>query len=170
MAALRVARRARDETQGARDPSFCNLDGRDHVMLSQQEFAILRASLLFDPDRKLLVSKAFYEALFADAPDLQEMFSSDVFDQSRKFSATLVVAVNALSDWEVLHPVLEALARRQLSYGVTVGHYDVVGDALCTCLRQQGASKQERQVWAKVYRILATHMIAAAYPDATRGP
>ena len=88
-------------------------------------------------------------------------------EQARKFSATLVVAVNSLTDWEALQPSVEALARRHLTYGVELDHYEMVGTALQTALNRVGASADVCAAWRRVYGLLSEHMIATAYPQTT---
>ena len=109
-------------------------------------------------------SAAFYETLFRQAPGLRAMFPADLSDQGRKLCAMITAAINAAGDMETLAPVLAELARRHVAYGVTEGHYALVGRALLTTLEDLGASPSQVRAWAKTYGVLSKVMIDAAYP------
>lgn len=134
-------------------------------MLKTSDIDILRASALVMRDSKEAAAATFYDTLFEQAPDLRSLFPAQMTDQSRKFAATLAVAVNSLADWDGLRPIVEALARRHLTYGVKSEHYEVVGHALITTLRNFGANAEDIVVWEKVYGLLSNHMKATAYPS-----
>lgn len=133
-------------------------------MLTQSDLDILRRSALFVRESRNASTAAFYATLFRKAPELRSMFPQESTDQERKFAATLVVAVNSMSDWASLKPVVEALARRHVGYGVSAAHYDLVGAVLIETLEHLGADARELKVWRNVYGLLADHMIATAYP------
>lgn len=133
-------------------------------MLHIEEIELLRKTPLIMLGQKESAAEAFYQTLFEMAPEVRAMFPSQMTDQSRKFAATLIVAINSLSDWNALRPVIEALSRRHLNYGVAPDHYAIVGRALMKTLKQFGASSEELEVWSKVYEKLADHMITTAYP------
>lgn len=138
-------------------------------MLEKSEIALMRKTPLIMLDRKTLAAEVFYQTLFEMSPHLRDLFPEQMGDQARKFAATLIVAINALSDWDGLRPVIEALARRHLGYGVKKEHYDEVGEALLATLRKFDAQPDELAIWARVYRKLADHMTDIAYPSATTG-
>lgn len=115
-------------------------------------------------ENKEAAAGIFYENLFALAPELRSLFPTEMSGQSRKFSATMVMAINSLSDWEALRPIVEALARRHLSYGVELEHYEVLQRALIATLEELSATQAEIEVWRKVFKIVAGHMITTAYP------
>lgn len=133
-------------------------------MLKTSELDILRASALVMRDSKEAAAATFYDTLFQQSPELRALFPEQMTDQSRKFAATLAVAVNSLADWEALRPIVEALARRHLTYGVKPEHYETVGHALITTLQNYGARDRDIVVWEKVYGMLSDHMKATAYP------
>lgn len=133
-------------------------------MLTQTDISRLRNSALVIRKSKEASSAAFYKKLFDTAPELRRMFPDQMADQERKFAATLVVVVNSILDWETLRPVVEALARRHVSYGVRADHYKTVESVLLATLEDLGATKEDRAVWRKTFRFLADRMIATAYP------
>jgi len=135
-------------------------------MLDQHELHTLRATPLVTPQHKVDAAHTFYKTLFELSPELRDLFPSDLSDQVRKFSATLVIAINSLNDWQALQPVVEAIARRHVSYGVTKEHYGLVRHALVVTLNKLAASEEELEIWGRVYDRLARHMIETAHPEA----
>ena len=132
-------------------------------MLTQTDLSRLRQSALVMRESKEASAATFYANLFETAPELRSMFPDQLAEQERKFAATLAVVVNSVMDWESLRPVVEALARRHVSYGVTAEHYPTVGTILIETLHGLGASEDDLAVWRKTYGFLADHMVATAY-------
>lgn len=113
-------------------------------------------------------AEIFYAKLFEYDPRLRSLFKSDMTAQGRKLMQMLGTAVNGLDDLESLIEPLQALARRHLSYGVTVDDYTPVGNALLYTLKtglQSDFDQQTRQAWIKLFTVVATVMREAAYPE-----
>jgi len=108
----------------------------------------------------------FYQNLFAADPTLRPLFKSDMTEQGHKLTQMLGAAVSKLDDLEALVPVLQALARRHVGYGVQEQHYTTVGAALLKTLEQGlGAdfTPPVREAWAAVYGLVADVMIQASH-------
>jgi hemoglobin-like flavoprotein len=107
----------------------------------------------------------FYRRLFEIDPSLQGMFRGDMAEQRKKLMQMLTAAVKGLDRLDQLVPVVEELGRRHAAYGVLDAHYDTVGDALLWTLDMGlGAqfTRETREAWTTVYRLLATTMKEAA--------
>ena len=77
----------------------------------------------------------FYAKLFARDPAIGGLFSSsDMNVQARKLLEMIGNAVRLLDHPERLDPVLRALGKRHVEYGVRDAHYDSVGAALLETL------------------------------------
>lgn len=77
----------------------------------------------------------FYARLFARDPVIGGLFaSSDMNVQARKLLGMIGDAVLLLDHSERLDPVLRALGKRHMEYGVRDAHYDSVGAALLETL------------------------------------
>jgi hemoglobin-like flavoprotein len=130
-------------------------------------------------DQKLLVQKTFgmvapiadvaaglfYGRLFEVDPSLKPLFRGDTKDQGKKLMATLKIAVGSLDRLETLVPVVQALGRRHLAYGVRDEHYDTVGAALLWTLEKglgDEFTPEVKEAWTVVYGILAKVMKDAA--------
>jgi hemoglobin-like flavoprotein len=107
----------------------------------------------------------FYGRLFEVDPSLKPLFRGDVKDQGKKLMATLKIAVNSLDRLDALVPVVQALGRRHLAYGVRDEHYDIVGAALLWTLEKglgEAFTADVKEAWTVVYGILAKVMKEAA--------
>jgi hemoglobin-like flavoprotein len=107
----------------------------------------------------------FYQNLFAADPALRPLFKSDMTEQGHKLTQMLGAAVGKLDDLGTLVPVLQALARRHVGYGVQEQHYTTVGAALLKTLEQglgDDFTPPVREAWAAVYGLVADVMIQAS--------
>lgn len=73
--------------------------------------------------------------------------------------------VENLDRFHEVEPAIQELAVRHVGYGVKIGDYEVVGNALLWALGRTLApnfSAETRNAWAAVYLSLSTSMKAAA--------
>jgi hemoglobin-like flavoprotein len=106
-------------------------------------------------------AELFYARLFELDPSLRDLFPSDLREQRRKLMQTLTVAVRGLSNLESLAPVVRALGRRHVGYGVQPEHFDTVGTALLWTLAAglgPDFTDEVRDAWAAVYGLLGSVM------------
>lgn len=112
-----------------------------------------------------VAAQLFYTRLFTLDPSLAPMFKGEMREQGRKLIAMISVAVNGLSRIETLVPVIEALGRRHVGYGVRDHHYATVAEALLWTL-EQGMGKEftpeVKQAWTEAYGLLAATMQGGA--------
>jgi len=110
-------------------------------------------------------AKLFYDNLFKADPSLQPLFKGNMDDQGKKLLQMIGVAVSKLNDLDTLVPVLQALARRHVTYGVKDAHYDTVGAALLTTLEQglgEEFTPDVKDAWTAVYTVMAGVMVSAS--------
>lgn len=108
----------------------------------------------------------FYATLFEMDPTVRPLFPEDLTEQKKKLMATIGFAVGALTKPDELLPAVKALGQRHAGYGVKDGHYDVVGAALLSTLREglgEAFTPPVEQAWTLTYQTLATTMIDAAH-------
>lgn len=113
-------------------------------------------------------AEIFYAQLFKYDPSLKALFKSDMTSQGRKLMAALKLAVASLDNLEKLVPVLEKMAVTHVDYGVKVEDYTPVGNALLYALKQglgDELTPELRKAWADTYKVMATVMRQAAYPN-----
>lgn len=112
-------------------------------------------------------ARLFYDRLFELDPSVRPLFRTDLDEQGRRLMAMIAAAVNGLGDLPALLPVLQDLGRRHVRYGVTAGHYTVVGQALLDTLEKglgPDFTPEVRKAWTTVYNTIAGTMITAAGP------
>lgn len=107
----------------------------------------------------------FYARLFELDPALKDLFMEDIGEQGRKLMAMIGLAVRGLDDLPALLPVVQALGRRHLGYGVEDADYRTVGAALLWTL-EKGLGKEftseTRDAWATMYGVLSDTMRGSA--------
>ena len=107
----------------------------------------------------------FYGNLFAADPSLKALFKGDMDEQGKKLMQVLATAVNSLKNLPGLVPVLQALAKRHVGYGVKDEHYATVGGALLLTLSQglgDAFTDDVKEAWVTTYTLIADTMKAAA--------
>lgn len=108
---------------------------------------------------------AFYQRLFALAPDTRPLFTADMEQQGRKLFLTLATIVDALDRLETIVPTARELAIRHVAYGARPQHYRHVGTALLDTLRSEigaGFDADTEAAWVAAYTILSDVMLGAA--------
>lgn len=106
----------------------------------------------------------FYAMLFRNNPASRELFGGDMDSQVDKLMAMLAAIVDGLDEPEALAAIYAEMGRRHAGYGVTEAHYDDVGIALLSCLREtlgEDFTDEVETAWATVYGDIAEAMIAA---------
>ncbi|MDP1829321.1 MAG: methyl-accepting chemotaxis protein [Archangium sp.] len=138
------------------------------------DFAVIERSFERVAPRGAAFAQRFYENLFAAHPAVRSLFPGDMGDQSAKLLAALTVVVNNLRRPDKLNAAVDALGRAHAGYGVEAPHFDAVGAALVTTLRefdQARWSAQAESAWVRAYGLVAERMKVAlqAVVPAARG-
>ncbi len=111
------------------------------------------------------LARTFYGRLFELDPSVRRLFKRDMAAQRRKLIATIGTAVDAVWDLDAIVPILEALGRRHLNYGVRDADYPTVGAALLWALGEHlgpAFTAEVEEAWTAVYAILSETMTGAA--------
>ena len=107
----------------------------------------------------------FYDRLVELDPSLRSMFATDLGEQKKKLLQMLSASVTGLTDLPALEPIVRALGKRHVRYGVKPEHYGPVGTALLWTLRKglgEAFDAQHEAAWTKVYEILSKTMLDGA--------
>ena len=108
----------------------------------------------------------FYERLFAANPDLRSLFKSDMRIQGLKLMSMLAMVVYNLPEPGRVSRTIRELAARHVEYGVKLGDYDALREALLWTLEQalgEDFAPAAREAWVVCYEELADEMKAASY-------
>jgi hemoglobin-like flavoprotein len=134
-------------------------------MLTSEDITLVRESFAKVAPIKDVAADLFYERLFEIAPQVHQMFPSDLAEQKRKLMAMIAAAVGGLDDLPALVPVVKALGARHAGYGTRPEHYQPVAEALLWTLGKglgDAYTPEVATAWTKVYGVLAATMQAGA--------
>lgn len=109
----------------------------------------------------------FYDRLFEIDPSTRPLFRGDMTEQGKKLLKALTVVVKALDSLDTIIPAIQDLGKRHVSYGVTIAHWDSVGNALLWALAETFGDAFDDEVggaWAAAYGVIAQTAISASYP------
>ena len=108
-----------------------------------------------------IAADMFYARLFELDPSLRKLFKGDMKKQGGMLMSMIASAVRGLKDPNALIPVLTALGRRHVGYGVADAHYTTVAEALLWTLEKglgEDFDGETRKAWAAAYMLMATVM------------
>jgi nitric oxide dioxygenase len=128
-----------------------------------EQVRLVRASLPMVRERLEPASMAFYENLFAIAPDLRSLFRSDLHGQGMRFMSTLATIADLLDDPDALDADIGWLARAHAQVGVRAAHFRPMGMALMVTLGEtlgREFTPALQEAWHAAYDHFAAQMIA----------
>ncbi|MGH3867325.1 MAG: globin domain-containing protein [Pseudonocardiaceae bacterium] len=114
------------------------------------------------------VTQFFYAMLFVIAPATRELFPVNMQVQRSRFFRALLHIVHNVDRPDELVPFLRQLGRDHRKFGVLAKHYDAMGTALVTALKQYAGplwTSQVEQAWRDAYGLIAKTMQEAAEAD-----
>jgi hemoglobin-like flavoprotein len=133
--------------------------------MSAEDTTLVQATWRLVLPRKEEAAQLFYGKLFALEPGLRPLFKQDIDDQGRKLIAMVTAAINGLSRFEALEPVIRDLGRRHASYGMRDEHYGSVATAMLWMLElvlAHAFTPNVRTAWIRTYGVLSQIMLNAA--------
>ncbi|MEM8554438.1 MAG: globin domain-containing protein [Pseudomonadota bacterium] len=136
--------------------------------MTPRQAALVKQSFMRVFPAKAKLTVAFYERLFALAPDVRPMFSDDMRTQREMLGNTLAYMVKHLDKLDEASETAAILAKRHVRYGVEPHHFAVVGMALLQALQDctpAGLTEAETGAWTAAFETLSDLMIKAAWPE-----
>jgi NAD(P)H-flavin reductase/hemoglobin-like flavoprotein len=128
------------------------------VRLVRESFAVV------EPQAEK-VAQHFYATLFSIAPATREMFPVNMQVQRSRLLRALVHVVQMVDRPDDLLPFLRQLGRDHRKFGVVANHYEAVGMALLSAVKQYAKAAWTDEVeraWAEAYTIMARAMLEAS--------
>lgn len=107
----------------------------------------------------------FYQRLFAVAPQVRPLFSTQIEVQSKKLTQMLTAVIGLAEKPEEFRSTLEELGARHVEYGALPDHYPIVVDALLEMLEKVLGSEftpKLRNLWAGILNTIAQMMMNGA--------
>ena len=129
--------------------------------MTLREKQLVRESFLHIRQVAGPVSQLFYGRLFELEPELRRMFHDDIGRQGMKLMDMLSAVVENMDNMESLNPVLHAMGKRHVSYGVQSRHYETVEQALLWSLghaMEGDFDDEHRAAWRIVIRNISAAM------------
>lgn len=108
------------------------------------------------------LSMAFYDNLFAIAPEMRPLFRDDIASQGMRFISTLATIADVLGDPEALDTELSDLAGAHKRLGVEKAHFASMGSALMVTLGEtlgERFTPRLQGAWRAAYDHIADEMI-----------
>jgi hemoglobin-like flavoprotein len=112
----------------------------------------------------------FYARLFAAAPAVRPLFSSNMTRQKAMLLSALVLVRKLLRDLDSLVPTLRDLGARHVGYGARPEHYAVVGETLIgsmAAIAGQAWKPEYERAWSAALGLISAVMLEGAQ-DAER--
>ena len=138
------------------------------MSLTDTQKTIVQTTFAQVTDTDALAAR-FYARLFEIDPSTRPLFKGDMAVQRQQLIQMLSVVVNALDHIEQIVPAIQQLGQRHATYGVTIAHWDSVGEALIWTLAEtfgEAFTDDVAIAWTVAYALIAQTAIAASYPAA----
>lgn len=132
------------------------------MAVSEAQVRLVRASLSKVRMRLVPASDAFYENLFAIAPELRPLFRSDLQSQGMRFMSTIAVIADLLDAPAELGSAIDDLARSHSGVGVRGAHFAPMRIALMVTLAEtlgEEFTPELQAAWHAAYDHFTARMI-----------
>ncbi|SEM65226.1 Hemoglobin-like flavoprotein [Gemmobacter aquatilis] len=127
-------------------------------LITPDQISLVRSHVALLKGQEHAFAAAFYDRLFAIAPQVRPMFPADLADQGRKLMTVLAFAAATLDRPEALAPAARSLGARHVAYGVTADHFAPVAEALLISLAgwlRAGFTDAALEAWQAAITALA---------------
>jgi len=143
------------------------------VGMGSFDIEALRESLTMTAPHADKLAATFYSHLFAQRPELRELFPAGMEVQRSRLVGALVHIVGNVDNSTELVPYLRALGRDHRKFGVITRHYASLGSALVLAFREvlgTAWTKRHERAWIDAYDAVAMMMVGGADEDAVISP
>lgn len=130
-------------------------------MLSEKTVQIIKSTVPVLEVHGTAITKRFYEMMFANHPELLNIFNHANQKQGRQ-QAALANAVYAAAQYidklETIIPVVKQIGHKHRSLGIRAEHYPIVGQNLLAAIKDvlgDAATEDILQAWAEAYGVIA---------------
>jgi len=142
-------------------------------MLPARKLQLLRDTYSLIEPRAGFAGLVFYRNLFNLDPSLRTLFKTSIELQARKLMEALSYTIATFENADTLVPVLEAMGRRHVAYGVRGEHYESVIQALLQTFAEmlgREFSTEARETWEEALSFIAKVMKHGAAKSAFNSP
>ncbi|WP_461611298.1 NO-inducible flavohemoprotein [Cytobacillus kochii] len=130
-------------------------------MLKQETIKIIKSTIPVLEIHGTAITTHFYKRLFAEHPELLNIFNHANQKKGRQPKAlanVLFQAANHIEHLEELAPVVATIAHKHRSLGVKKEHYPIVGEHLLAAIKEvlgDAATEDIITAWAEAYEVIA---------------
>lgn len=138
-------------------------------MLTEEQVCLIRESAECLADANIPATNAFYASLFKTEPELRALFPEDMFEQSEKLWASIVLVVQSADDLTGILDALRGLGSRHVAYGAKPAHYPVVTDVLIktiSSIMRDKWSSSHHAAWKSALEAVCETMLEGAAQSA----
>ena len=137
-------------------------------MLSAQSAEVVKATAGVVAENAVAITSRFYPAMFEAHPELLNVFNradQALGDQPQALAASVVAYAVHLIDPEApsFEPVLERIAHKHVSLGITAPQYTIVGHYLMQAIGEvlgDAVTPEVAMAWDEVYWLFALQLVA----------
>ncbi|WP_040322289.1 globin domain-containing protein [Austwickia chelonae] len=137
-------------------------------LLSKESEAIVKATAAVVAENAVAITSNFYPRMFAAHPELLNVFNKAdqaLGEQAQALAASVVAYAVQLIDPDApsFRPVLERIAHKHVSLGITAPQYTIVGHHLMAAIKDvlgDAVTPEVAAAWDEVYWLFALQLAA----------
>ena len=135
-------------------------------MLDQNTIEIVKNTVPVLKKHGLEITKTFYKTMFANNPEVKEMFNMDKQEsgeQPKALAMTVLAAAQNIDNLDALLPAVEKIGERHCDVQIKEEHYPIVGTNLLGAIKEvlgDEATDDIIKAWGKAYGEIAKIFIA----------
>lgn len=135
-------------------------------MLNQKTIEIIKSTVPVLEVHGTAITKRFYQRMFANHPELLNVFNHANQKQGRQQTAlanAVYAAALHIDHLENILPVVKQIGHKHRSLGIKPEHYPIVGENLLGAIKEvlgDAATDEIIQAWAEAYGVIADAFIS----------
>ncbi len=148
-------------------------------MLNEKTISVIKSTVPVLQSHGKAITTRFYEMMFANHPELLNIFNHANQKQGRQQTAlagAVYAAAANIDNLEAIVPAVKLIAHKHRSLGIKPEHYPIVGQNLLAAIKDvlgDAATDEIIDAWAEAYQVLADVFISVEeqmYRDAEELP
>ena len=123
-------------------------------MLNQKTIDIIKSTVPVLKEHGLEITKTFYKTMFANNPEVKEMFNMDKQESGEQPKA----AAQNIDNLEAILPAVKKIGSVHVNSYVKPEHYPIVGKNLLLAIKEvlgDAATEEVLNAWAEAYEVIA---------------
>ena len=130
-------------------------------MLNQKTIDIIKSTVPVLKEHGLEITKTFYKTMFANNPEVKEMFNMDKQEsgeQPKALAMAVLAAAQNIDNLEAILPAVQKMCKAHVNANVKPEHYPIVGENLLAAIKEvlkDAATEEVLNAWAEAYEVIA---------------